>query len=531
MTQTALMSALSFDLTDAIVHRNLSTPRLYEEALRRNEAQLAQDGPLVANTGSHTGRSPKDRFVVKRPASDADIDWGPVNAPISEDRFDALFEMAQRAVHGKELFVFEGFAGADPSCQIKVRIITEFAWHCIFAQNMFLRPAPGQNMDGFEPDFTVIDIPSLEADPEVHGTNSETFIVVDVDRHHVLIGGTRYAGEIKKSIFSVMNFLLPRAGVLSMHCSANYGNSKDDSALFFGLSGTGKTTLSSSPDRTLIGDDEHGWGDEGIFNIEGGCYAKVIRLDPEGEPEIYSTTKRFGTILENVAFDPETRGLDLDDDRFTENTRASYPLTHLNRVDLDGRAGHPRTVIFLTCDAFGVLPPVSCLNEDQTMYHFLSGYTAKVAGTERGVTEPQATFSACFGAPFMPLAPGVYAEMLGAKVRTHDAKVFLVNTGWTGGGHGVGRRVSLEATRRMIQAALNGELDSAKTSTHPIFGLEMPEAIEGIDSKLLNPMATWEDPDAYLAQAKKLAQMFESNFEQFKDSVTSAVVASGPKTD
>ena len=351
---------------------------------------------------------------------------------------------------------------------------------------------------------------------------------MDLDRRCVLIGGTRYAGEIKKSIFGIMNYLLPKAGVLSMHCSANYGKSRNDVALFFGLSGTGKTTLSSAPDRTLIGDDEHGWGDSGVFNIEGGCYAKVIRLDPVGEPEIYSTTRRFGTILENVVVDPQTRELDLDDDRYTENTRASYPLTHLDRVDLGGCAGHPRTVLFLTCDAFGVLPPISRLDRNQAMYHFLSGYTAKVAGTERGITEPQATFSACFGAPFMPLAPGFYAEMLGQKVEQHNAQVYLVNTGWIGGAYGVGERISLRATRRLVNAALSGELAHAETHEHPVFGLAMPRAVAQVDSALLDPVRTWTDASAYQKQAEHLAEMFRKNFEPFVGTVDAAVAAAGP---
>ena len=526
MTALEPRPTLQLSLSAERTFKNLSPAALYEAAIRRGEAELAERGPLVATTGAHTGRSPNDRFIVQRPGQD--IDWGPVNRPIGEESFDSLFQQAREFIAENDVFVFEGYAGAHPDSRIKVRVITEKAWHNLFARNMFLREEDPEKLVGFEPDFTVVDLPSLTADPELHKTTSPTFILVDLDRRHVLIGGTHYAGEIKKSIFAVMNYRLPKSGVLSMHCSANWGGDRDDVALFFGLSGTGKTTLSSSSDRTLIGDDEHGWNDSGVFNIEGGCYAKVIRLDPEGEPEIYATTRTFGTVLENVVMDPRTRQLDLDDDQLTENTRSSYPLTQLERVDLGGVAGHPKTVVFLTCDAFGVLPPVSRLSEAQAMYHFLSGYTAKVAGTERGVTEPQATFSACFGAPFMPLAPSVYAELLGEKIKRHDAKVFLINTGWSGGPHGIGSRISLAATRRIVQAALAGELDEAEVTVHPIFGLSMPTSIEGVDSSLLDPKATWADPAAYDAHAQKLAGMFRDNFKQFEGSVSAEVNAAAP---
>ncbi|MCB1032210.1 MAG: phosphoenolpyruvate carboxykinase (ATP), partial [Acidobacteria bacterium] len=422
------------------VYWNLPPAQLYEHALQRGEATLAQEGPLVASTGPHTGRSPNDKFLVREPSSEQDIWWGNVNRPIEEASFEQLHRRVLAYVQDRDLFVFDGYAGADPAYRLRVRIITERAWHNLFARNMFVREETPETLRAFEPGFVVLDVAGFQAVPELDGTRTSTFIVGHLGKKIVLIGGTAYAGEIKKSIFSVMNYALPKRGVLSMHCSANYGASKHEVALFFGLSGTGKTTLSADPGRTLIGDDEHGWSDDGVFNIEGGCYAKVIRLDPAGEPEIYATTRRFGTILENVVTHPETRALDLDDDSLTENTRASYPVTQLGNVDLDGVAGHPKNIIFLTCDAFGVLPPISRLSHAQAMYHFLSGYTAKVAGTERGVTEPTATFSACFGAPFMPLHPGVYAKMLGEKIRRHGSRVWLVNTGWTGGPHGVGSR-------------------------------------------------------------------------------------------
>ncbi len=395
---------------------------------------------------------------------------------------------------------------------------------------MFVRETEPENLASFEPDFVVWNVASLQAEPERDGTRSATFILLDLARRMVLIGGTQYAGEIKKSIFSVMNYYLPKQGVLSMHCSANYGATKDDTALFFGLSGTGKTTLSSDPERTLIGDDEHGWSDDGVFNVEGGCYAKVIRLSPEGEPEIYATTRRFGTILENVVCDPQTRKLDLDDDQLTENTRASYPLTQLDNVDLGGQAGHPKNVVFLTCDAFGVLPPISRLTEDQAMYHFLSGYTAKVAGTEKGITEPKVTFSTCFGAPFLPLHPGVYAGMLGEKLQKHGAKVWLLNTGWTGGPYGVGNRIKLSYTRRMVTAALAGELDNVETWTDPYFGLAVPAHIDGVPDQVLRPRETWKSPADYDAKAAQLAEMFANNFEKYEDQVSDGVKAAVPRS-
>jgi phosphoenolpyruvate carboxykinase (ATP) len=514
------------------VYWNLMPAHLYEHAVRRGEACIASEGPLVADTGSHTGRSPQDRFVVKDASIDGDIWWGDVNKPFERERFDALLAKAREHLRGRDLFVFQGYAAADPRYRLKVRVVTENAWHSLFARNMFIREEDGATLSSFEPDFTVVNVASLQADPQQDGTRTSTFILLDLARRMVLIGGTQYAGEIKKSIFSVMNYFLPRQGVLSMHCSANYGQpgeaGGDDVALFFGLSGTGKTTLSADPDRTLIGDDEHGWSDQGVFNIEGGCYAKVIRLSPEGEPEIYRTTRTFGTILENVTCDPATRALDLDDESKTENTRSSYPLTQLSNVDLGGQAGHPKNVFFLTCDALGVLPPISRLTEEQAMYHFLSGYTAKVAGTEKGVTEPKVTFSTCFGSPFLPLHPGVYAGMLGEKLKQHGVRVWLLNTGWTGGPYGVGSRMKLSHTRRMLTAALAGELEGVETWTDPFFGLAVPVHIEGVPDAILRPRETWKNPSEYDAKAAQLADMFAENFKKYESGVDEAVKAAGP---
>jgi phosphoenolpyruvate carboxykinase (ATP) len=513
----------------AAAYWNLPAAQLIEQAVRRGEAALSVDGALICHTGEFTGRSPNDKFVVEEPSSKDAIWWGKVNKPFPAERFDALHEKVQAHLAGRELFVFDGYAGADPRHRIRVRVVTEAAWQCLFARNMFVREEDPEKLAAFEPDFVVVDAMSFKADPAVDGTRSSTFILLHFGRKTVLIGGTRYGGEIKKSIFTVMNYVLPRAGVLSMHCSANYGLTKDDVALFFGLSGTGKTTLSADPERTLIGDDEHGWSEEGVFNVEGGCYAKVIKLSREGEPDIWEASHRFGTILENVDFDAETRRLDLDSARLTENTRSSYPITHLRNCDPSGVAGHPRHVVFLTCDAYGVLPPLAHLTPAQAMYHFLSGYTAKVAGTERGVTEPSATFSTCFGSPFLPLPPSVYAEMLGERLARHNAKVWLLNTGWTGGGYGVGSRIRLSLTRRMVHAALSGELDSVVTVVDPIFGLRIPEHVQGVPGSVLRPRENWPDPWAYDAAAKKLAKMFVDNFAQYAESVPEAVRSAGPR--
>lgn len=510
------------------VYWHLTTPMLYEQVVRRREGEMLHLGPMVVRTGDHTGRSPNDKFIVREPSTEKEIWWGSVNPPIDQEKFDYLLRRIQAYIQNRDIFVFDGYAGSDPRYQMPVRIITEFAWHSLFARNMFIREFEHEKLSQFQPEFTVIDMPQFHADSQYDGTNSQTFILVDFGKKLVLIGGTAYSGEIKKSIFTAMNYYLPRQGVLSMHCSANYGKDKDDVALFFGLSGTGKTTLSNDPERHLIGDDEHGWSDQGVFNIEGGCYAKVIRLDPEGEPEIYDTTRRFGTILENVAYASDNRRVDLDDDTLTENTRASYPISHVSNADRTGVAGHPKDVIFLTADAFGVLPPIAHLTKEQAMYHFLSGYTAKVAGTERGIVDPQATFSACFGAPFMPLHPGTYAKLLGDKIDEHNSKVWLVNTGWTGGPFGKGSRMKLAYTRRMVSAALSGELDQVETYTDSLFGLHVPTHVEGVPQEVLHPRNTWDDGEKYDAQATKLASMFVKNFAKFAEGVSDDVKDAGP---
>jgi phosphoenolpyruvate carboxykinase (ATP) len=505
---------------------NLSVAALYEEAIRRGEGQLSAAGPISCRTGQHTGRSPNDKFIVREASSDANIAWGKVNRPMDPAQFDVLHRDLAASMAGKDLFILDCYAGADPKYRLPVRVINEYAWHNLFCRNLFIDdPAAAA---AASPEFTVIDSPSFQADPKRHGTNSATVIAVHFSKRLVLIGGTSYAGEMKKSIFSILNYLLPLRGVLSMHCSANIG-AKGDTALFFGLSGTGKTTLSSDPARRLIGDDEHGWSDHGTFNFEGGCYAKTIRLSAEAEPQIFSTTRRFGTVLENVVVDPETRQLNLDDDRYTENTRAAYPIAFIDNAVPSGQGGHPINVVMLTADAFGVLPPIARLTADAAMYHFLSGYTAKVAGTEKGVTEPRATFSTCFGAPFLPLQPGRYAQMLGEKIARHGARVWLVNTGWTGGAYGVGKRMKIGHTRAMIRAALDGTLDKVAFERDPIFNLEIPGSCPDVPADVLNPRNTWSDGAAYDAQARKLASMFIENFQAFEATVTPAVKAAGPK--
>lgn len=508
------------------VRWNLSPAQLYEASLDRDEGRICHMGGFAARTDPHTGRSPNDKFTVREPGSEGEVDWGDVNVPLSEEQFGVLREDLVRHLSSRDLFVRDARAGEDPEAGINVRVVTSSAWHSLFAYNMFLRPAVSE-LEEMKPDFTVLHAPGMTADPERHGTRSGTFVVVNFAENEVLIGGTRYAGEIKKSIFSVLNFLLPGRGILPMHCSANVGDD-GDVALFFGLSGTGKTTLSADPERGLIGDDEHGWGPDGIFNFEGGCYAKVIRLSPEGEPEIFQATRMFGTILENVVLDPVERKIRYDDDSITENTRASYPIEYIPNAVLPGRAGHPRNVVFLTADAFGVLPPISRLTPAQAMYHFLSGYTAKVAGTERGITEPKAAFSACFGAPFLPRHPGVYAEMLGERLREHDARVWLVNTGWSGGGYGEGERIKLAYTRAMVRAALAGRLDDVPTRTDPVFGLQVPEGVPEVPPDVLTPRGTWENGSDYDEAARKLAGMFRENFRWYEDQVPDEVKAAGP---
>jgi phosphoenolpyruvate carboxykinase (ATP) len=514
-------------ITTDRVRWNLSTAALYEEAVRRNEGLIAAEGPLTCRTGAHTGRSPNDKFVVREGSCEAEIDWGKVNRPMEPAQFDLLHRDLLDSLQGKELYVLDCYAGADPTYRLPVRIINEFAWHNLFCRNLFIDdPAAA---DAASPHFTVIDAPSFKADPRRHGTNSEVVIGVNFAKKLILVGGSSYAGEMKKSIFTVLNYLLPLQNVMPMHCSANVG-AAGDVALFFGLSGTGKTTLSSDPDRGLIGDDEHGWSDRGVFNFEGGCYAKTIRLSAEAEPQIYATTRRFGTVLENVVIDPETRRLNLDDDRFTENTRAAYPISFIDNGVASGQGGHPTNVIMLTADAFGVLPPISRLTPEGAMYHFLSGYTAKVAGTEKGVTEPKATFSTCFGAPFLPLPPSRYARMLGEKIAKHRARVWLVNTGWTGGPYGVGKRMKIAHTRAMIAAALSGALDDATYERDQVLNLDIPAACPGVPSEVLKPRSTWPIGAEYDEAAARLARMFADNFKAFEASAGPQVVAAGPRT-
>jgi phosphoenolpyruvate carboxykinase (ATP) len=509
------------------VHWNLIAPELFQAAARRSEGEFSDMGPFVAVTTPHTGRSPNDKFVVKEPGSEKDVDWGRVNQPLSVEKYELLLEDVRKYLNDSpELFVEDLYCGADPSYRLSVRYVSPNAWHMAFVRNMFIRPELS-DLPTFDPNFTVLHAPEFEANPTRHGTRSGTFIVLNIAERAILIGGTRYAGELKKAMFTVMNYLLPKQGVLSMHCSANVGR-YGDTALFFGLSGTGKTTLSADPDRRLIGDDEHGWSKDGIFNFEGGCYAKVINLTPETEPEIYRTTQMFGTVLENVVLDPATKEVRFADQSITENTRASYPLHYIRNFVEGGRGGHPRNVVFLTADAFGVLPPIARLTPQQAMYYFLSGYTAKVAGTERGVKEPQPTFSACFGAAFLVWHPTKYARMLGEHLREHDSKVWLINTGWSGGPYGTGERIKLKYTRAIVHAALTGELDESDARRDPIFELAVPTEINRVPAIVLNPRSTWSDPAAYDAQARKLARMFRENFEKIGN-VDAATKNAGPK--
>lgn len=510
------------------IHWNLSTPELYEEIIKRQEGLLAHLGPIVVRTGHHTGRSPNDKFIVEDGVYSADVNWSKDNKKISKEHFEKLYSRIQAYLQTKEVFVQEVYAGAEPEYRLKVRVITETAWHSLFARNMFIRELNRDRLKDFEPDFTVINLPRFHAIPEQDGTNSETFIIINFEKKVVLIGGTSYAGEIKKSIFTVMNYLLPKKGVLSMHCSANVGK-KGDVALFFGLSGTGKTTLSTDPERALVGDDEHGWSDSSIFNIEGGCYAKVIKLSKESEPDIYECTRKFGTILENVAIDVITRRIDLNDDSLTENTRASYPITHLPNIISNGIAGIPSNIIFLTYDAFGVLPPVAKLDKNQAMYHFISGYTARVAGTEKGVKEPKAVFSACFGAPFMVHHPSFYAKILGEKISKHNVNCWLVNTGLTGGPYGVGKRFSIEYTRRIIKAILDNELDNIQFNEDKVFGFYIPSMIPELPAEILNPRNSWSDKEKYDEILNKLAISFTDNFKQYSDKVDAEILKGGPR--
>jgi phosphoenolpyruvate carboxykinase (ATP) len=508
------------------VWRNPTTAMLYTHALTRNEGVLAEGGPLVVDTGRHTGRSPKDKFVVRERGSEARIWWSDVNRPFPEDGYERLRRRVAGHLGERDLYVVDAFAGADPAHRIAVRVLTSMPYHALFARTMFIDPTE-RELREFVPDALVLHAPDLEADPDEDGTRTGTFILVHPTRGEIVIGGTLYAGEIKKGVFALMNDKLPLEGVFPMHCSANVGPA-GDVAVFFGLSGTGKTTLSADPGRGLIGDDEHGWGDAGIFNFEGGCYAKVIRLSETAEPEIYETTREFGTILENVVVD-ERGVLDLDDGSKTENTRAAYRLERIAHAVPEKRGGHPRSVIMLTADAFGILPPIARLTRDQARFYFLSGYTAKVAGTEIGVTEPQATFSACFGAPFLPQPPAVYSRMLGEKLAEHGSQVWLVNTGWTGGPFGEGRRMPIEATRALLHAALSGALDKVGYRTDPVFGFEVPVEAPGVDSRLLDPRSTWRDPEAYDRKARELAAMFRDNFARLAGDASPEVAAAGPR--
>ncbi|MCA1554119.1 MAG: phosphoenolpyruvate carboxykinase (ATP) [Chloroflexi bacterium] len=507
------------------VYWNVIVPELYEHVARRNEGLVASGGPLVVNTGTHTGRSPRDKFIVCEPSSEGNIDWGAVNQPFDPEKFDALCARVIEHLSQRDLFIEDLFANADQRYRLSIRYVMESAWQAMFLRNLFIRPTTSQ-LANFAPQFSVLGAPSFEAVPERDGTRSKTFIVVNFAKRIVLIGGTSYAGENKKCIFSVLNYLLPLQGVLPMHCSANVGHD-GQSALFFGLSGTGKTTLSADPTRTLIGDDEHGWSDHGIFNFEGGCYAKVINLSASSEPEIHAATNRFGTVLENVVINPHNRRVNFDDDSLTENTRSAYPLAYIPNATMSGVGPHPRNVVFLTADAFGVLPPISRLTLEQASFHFLSGYTAKVAGTEKGVTEPQATFSACFAAPFLVHKPQVYADMLVERLRKHNANCWLINTGWTGGPYGVGARMKLSYTREMVRAALEGDLDSAPFQPDPIFGLNVPERCNGVPRELLNPRNTWLDKDAYDAKARELRGRIAANYERLMTQGASARTPAG----
>lgn len=509
------------------VHTQLSVPQLVEAATSRGEAVLTREGAVKAETGKYTGRSPKDKYIVEEAITKDKVDWGSVNRPISSDVFENLYNKVMEHLKKQDaLYVFKGFAGADPESRLAIQTVNEYAWHNLFAHQLFIRPT-AEELAAHEAEFTVVYAPTFHADPAVDGTDSETFIIVSMEKKIILIGGTEYAGEMKKSIFSIMNHILPEKGILPMHCSANVG--KDgDVALFFGLSGTGKTTLSADQDRKLIGDDEHGWSDNGVFNIEGGCYAKTINLSREHEPQIYDAI-RFGSVLENVVVDPETRIPDYSDGSLTENTRAAYPIQAIDNIVDPSVAGHPKTIVFLTADAFGVLPPISKLTKEQAMYHFLSGYTSKLAGTERGVTSPEATFSTCFGSPFLPLHATVYAEMLGQKIDEHGVDVFLVNTGWTGGEYGVGNRMKLSYTRTMVRAAIKGELHDVETEQEAIFGLQIPKQIEGVPANILNPRDAWADKESYDQKAKELSQKFQENFKKF-GTVSADISAQGGPT-
>jgi phosphoenolpyruvate carboxykinase (ATP) len=514
-------------VTPAEISWDLETPQLVEQAVMRGEGMLAKDGPLVVRTGRHTGRSALDKFIVRDAETESTI-WWDNNKAMSAEHFAALKADFLAALGTKEtLFVADLYGGSQPEHRVRVRVINELAWHNLFIRTLLVRP-DAADLPGFAPEFTIVDLPSFRADPERHGCRSETVIAVNLSERMILIGGTAYAGEMKKSVFGILNYLLPAEGVMPMHCSANIGPS-GDTAVFFGLSGTGKTTLSADASRTLIGDDEHGWSDTAVFNFEGGCYAKMIRLSPEAEPEIFATTKRFGTVLENVVMDPDTRLLDLDDNSLAENTRGAYPIEFIPNSSADNMGPVPRNIVMLTADAFGVLPPIARLTPDQAMYHFLSGYTAKVAGTEIGVTEPEATFSTCFGAPFMPRHPSVYGNLLKERIARGGVSCWLVNTGWTGGKYGTGRRMPIKATRALLNAALDGSLANAEFRRDPNFGFDVPVAVPGVDPAILDPRETWADKADYDATAAKLVGLFTANFAKFEAHVDAGVLAAAPR--
>ncbi|QPC81560.1 phosphoenolpyruvate carboxykinase (ATP) [Phototrophicus methaneseepsis] len=517
----------SADVKNVQIHWNLNPAELYEQAIRNGEAELTKDGAIRVLTGQYTGRSPKDKFFVEQSPSKEKIWWGAINQACSPELFSHMHgKVLEHLSHARNLYVHDAFCGTDERYRLPIRVISEVAYHALFSWNMFVR-ATKEELVNHKPQFTVLAAPSLIARPDVDGTRTGTYIGVNIEERLIVIVGSMYSGEVKKGIFSIMNYLLPERGVFPMHCSANMGQD-GSTAVFFGLSGTGKTTLSADPERILIGDDEHGWSDEGVFNFEGGSYAKTINLSPEQEPLIYATTKMFGTVLENVPLE-EDRSPDFADTTYTENTRCAYPLNYIPNASEDGKGGVPKNVVFLTADAFGVLPPISKLSPEQAMYHFISGYTAKVAGTERGITEPQATFSTCFGGPFMPLHPTVYAELLAQKIKESGASVWLVNTGWTGGPYGTGSRMKLSYTRRMVNAALNGELDDVDYTEEQFFGLMIPNSVPGVPSEILNPRATWSEGSAYDAKALELAGMFRKNFEKFADQASEDILAGGPK--
>jgi len=514
------------------VYWNLPAEALYEEIIFRGEASIAHMGPVIVNTGKHTARAANDKFIVRDPENEDHIWWGQYNRPFAPEKFDELFARLQGYLQGRDVFVQDAYGGADPDYRLPVRIVTELAWHSLFARNMFIKPQTAEEYRRFVPEFTVIAVPGFKSFPQIDQTPSETFIVLNFAQKLCIIGNTGYGGEIKKSVFTLLNYLLPlQHGVMTMHCSANVGQD-GDVALFFGLSGTGKTTLSADPKRGLIGDDEHGWSDNGVFNFEDGCYAKVIELSPTAEPQIYAATRRFGTILENVVFDPVTRFIDLDDASITENTRAAYPLTFIENAVESKRGGHPKNIIFLTCDASGVMPPIARLTTQQAMYHFISGYTSKIAGTEIGLRdEPEITFSACFGGPFMVHPPAYYAELLRRKIERYGAKCWLVNTGWVGGPYGVGKRISIRHTRNLLNAALEGKLDDVEYYTDPVFGFQVPKTCPDVPEDVMYPERAWQNKEEYWRRYRQLASRFIDNMKKFEAETPREVIEAGPKIE